>query len=145
MVSNMETNPEADQLREVNRLRAATISESAATPRGGFAIMAVAIAAFFGGYQWHSRVYDVVAPIVWCAFVAGWVLWLRHGKRAIPGRPARTAHEWRRDAAVWIGLFAAANGVALLGSRVSWLLAGVLMAALSTGGGAVAAWRARHP
>jgi hypothetical protein len=113
-------------------------------PRGALAVLAIATVLFFSGFGLHSDFYDVVAPIIWTGFVAGWVLWLRHGRRAIPGRPSRARDERRRDIALWVGLFIVANLIVVLGSRVSWVLVGVLFALLGASAGASAAWRGRR-
>jgi hypothetical protein len=97
---------------------------------------------FFGTYSIDSDLQRVIAPIAWTGFVVAWVVWMRRGNRA--RAPWLAGSDWRRDLPRWVALLVASNIIVLLVSQVSWLLVGVLLAAVATGSGIVARWRTQR-
>lgn len=135
MVSGMESSDVADELSDVQRLQARTVTESLRGRPGALSLLAVATVLYLGSYEIETGWVPVVAPIVWILFIVIWVRWLRSSNRVRGGR--RATWVWHRDGLLYLGLFVAANLIALVGASVSWLLAGALMASLGTVAGFV--------
>lgn len=133
----METNDPARQLHEVDRLRGATFAESyKASPVAGI-VMTAAIVAYFGSYALKPNGLSPWAPLIWTAFCVAWLLMLRRGNRAKPGRITRTHAEVRRDALLWAVLFVVANAEVYFLSKISWLLVGIALGTLGAVAGVV--------
>jgi hypothetical protein len=133
----METNDASEQLQDVDRLRGATLAESyKGSPLAGV-IMAVATIAYFGSYALQPNGFSPWGPLFWTAFCGVWLLMLRRGNRAKPGRISRTTDERRRDALLWAVLFVVANAEVYFLSKISWLLVGIALATLGAVAGVI--------
>jgi hypothetical protein len=136
MVSYMESTDPARQLADIDRLQTRTESESLQGRRGAMPVLIVGTLLFFSSFEIDSRWVRILAPVAWTVFIVAWVRWLRSSNRARPGWRL-ASFEWRRYLPWWIALTLVANLIALLGEKVSWIWAGVLMAALVGGGGPI--------
>lgn len=98
----MESN--AEQLNELGRLRAETLSESRRTPAWAWPVMGLATIAFFAGYELDNKLYGQIAPFVWTAFVFGWTYLVSRANRVKPRVDITPT-----SVGVWISLLVAAN------------------------------------
>ena len=102
--------------------------------------MVIGVFAFFVSIGAAPNGVRVPLYIGWLVFVASWALLLRWGRGAQPAHEPMT----KRAILEWIGFVVLANAIALVFSRVSWALAGVLLALLGAGWGAILASRGRN-
>lgn len=138
MVSVMETNP-AEQLEGVRRLRTETLTEARKIPRGAFVIQGVALVVWFTGFGLLGPEKLGLEAAVWIAlwwiFFVSWSLWVRQATRARQPTDALTRGETLRRVVEWTAFFALGQAIVWFGSRVSWILVGVLLALLMVGQG----------
>jgi hypothetical protein len=136
----MESKDALRQLADAEKLRSVTRTEAQRTPRWAKVTMVVGVFVFWVGIGAASDTIRVALFIGWLVFVASWAVLLRWGRRAQP------AHEpmSKRVVLEWVGFVVLANAIALVFSRVSWALVGVLFALLGAGWGALLAWRERR-
>jgi len=135
MVSGMETTP-AQDLDDVKRLRSATITESGRVPRGAFAVLVAGILVFASGFEFIENGWIGLGWIAaWWVFVISWIVWLKRHNRAELALPPLPQSERRRRRIEWVAMLVAGQAIVQLGSRVSWILAGVLLAIMAVGQG----------
>ena len=119
----MESNDAAQQLAEVDRLKARTARETLRERPWAVSVLAVATILFFSSYSIDSGWQLVLAPIAWTAFIFVWVRWLQSAGRARP----KTTWDWRIFVGWGVSLPVVYLGT-MIGEKVSWILAGLLMA-----------------
>ena len=86
-------------------------------------MLAVATILFFSSFEIDSGWQRILAPILWPVFIVLWVRWLQSAGRA----RAKTTWDWR----IYVGWIVSLPVVYLgtvIGEKVSWILAGLLMA-----------------
>lgn len=130
----MESTDPAQQLAAVDRLKARAESESLKGRPAAIPVLVVATLLFFSSYEIDSIWVNAGAPILWTFFIAGWVWWLRSPNRA---KPRLKLSPWpaREYVPGWIAVTLLGVLIATIGERISWILGGILMAALVAWGG----------
>ncbi len=140
----MESNDIQRQLVEANRLASATRAESLNAAAWAWPVMVVAMIAFFALMGVLSEAGRGVATVGWTLFVIVWIITTRRANRARPRRTQRDRSQRIHDLIEWLALAVTANAIFFGLSHVSWTLAGIGLALLGAGYGAVSARRATH-
>lgn len=136
IVAGMESNEAFSQLSDIERLKARTVSESSQGRPAALPLLVVATFLFFSSFEIDSpQWFRLVAGFVWTVFIVLWVRWVRSDNRVRPSWRSSGPTARRHIVTGWIVGLTGASLAGFIGTRVSWVLAGALMAAVVAGGG----------